>query len=130
MNRGYFRVRNSFGQLALEHLLVFAAFLGFLALLLGTGNELQSKMIQTGERITAIQNAKSCSQIIDSIFANAGGKPKTQLANCIPDPEQPHFIFANGFGIEKKAYILAEHVALVSFNGATVLEVTTPDHYR
>lgn len=109
-------------------MLVFAAFLGILVLLLGAGNHLQQNMIAAGEHTVSIQNAKSCAGIIDSIFANSGGKPKTRLPNCIPS--EPHFMQANGFGIEKKAFTIAKQVTLVTFNGQSVLEVTTPDHYK
>lgn len=116
------------GQIALDWMLLFAAFLGILAIAISASSSVAEKMVWSGQKSAAIQTAKSCASIIDAVFANAGGKPSLLIPNCTP--KRPHVLNASGFEFEKETFTIADRVTLVQLNGQTVLEVLTPEHYR
>ncbi|MBU0636070.1 hypothetical protein KKE06_03520 [Candidatus Micrarchaeota archaeon] len=116
------------GQASLEALLVFAIFLGSLGLFVNVLEGLNEKSRETNAKTNAISASKKCAAIIDMVFANSGGKPRTLIHNCVPFA--PHQIQVNHFSHEKTAFTIAEQIKLVQAGNQTVLEVSSPDHYQ
>ncbi len=105
-----------------------AAVLALLGIFVAAFQGISEKSGIATEKAEAIAQAKKCAAVIDSVFANSGGKPKTVLQNCIP--KGPHEILVKEFEREKTAFTIAETIELVPHGNETVLEVTTPDHYK
>ena len=116
------------GQVSLEVILVFAVFLGLLGLFVSALQEITTQGTNAREKTNAIAESKKCAAIIDTIFANSGGKPRTLIHNCVPFA--PHQIQVNHFSQEKIAFTIANQIELVQVGNQTVLEVRSPDHYQ
>jgi hypothetical protein len=112
----------------LEALLVFAGVLALLGMFVAAFQGIADKSAVAMEKTAAIAEAKKCASVIDAVFSNSGGKPKTILENCFP--KGPHEIMVKGFATEKTAFTIAETIRLVPYGNEMVLEVTTPDHYQ
>lgn len=102
--------------------------LALFSVFIGTFEKISEKSWVASEKAMAVAQAKKCAAVIDSVFANSGGKPKTILENCVP--KGPHEILVKEFEREKTAFTIAETIELVPHGNETVLEVTTPDHYQ
>lgn len=116
------------GQASLEAIIVFALFLALLGIFIKAGTGLGEQTAEFNEKIVAISESKKCAGIIDSVFANSGGKPRTLIHNCVP--VSPHQIQVNRFSHEKIAFTIAKTIELVQIGNQTILEVKSPDHYK
>jgi uncharacterized protein (UPF0333 family) len=116
------------GQASLEALLVLAAVLGLFGIFVTAFQGITDKSVLAAEKSEAIAEAKKCAAVIDAVFSNSGGKPKTILENCFP--KGPHEILVKGFAGEKTAFTIAETIRLVPYGNELVLEVITPEHYK
>lgn len=116
------------GQVSIEALLVLGLFFALFGTFLSSANSLKTGSEEFNAKASSISDSKQCALLVDSLYSNSGGKPKTQIQNCTP--KKSHEIQVKGNETEKTAFTIADTTRLVAGSGQSTLEVITPEHYR
>ena len=115
------------GQLQLEAILCFCAFLAILALFASALNQASGQAEQAGSLLAAKSNAESCCIAADSVYA-------TGLSGSLAGSWNCHSSGSTAEGKDgansKSASCIARRITVEQAGNKTVLEVSLDGHYR
>lgn len=114
---------NSMGQIHLEAIIVFAAFMAVIGMLLTSVNFQNNSMNSFAESFSSESNAQACAITANSLYANSFGSINSIDSNCGVFSEK--IVSSNG----KKAFSVA--LEIKSFNSGRMpfIAVTQNRHY-
>jgi len=115
------------GQLQLEAIICFAAFLAVLGLFLGSINEAGEEANHAVQALKAKAESEKCCIVVDAAYAGGLAEFSQKEMHCTAEGNLVQSIVGEKSAASK---CIAEEIRLVKIGEKSVLEVKQSEHYR